>query len=413
MRDVLVIGGGVVGLCCAWALQARGYAVTVVDRGDFTEGCSYANAGMLTPSHFVPLASPGIVAKGLAWMLNAKSPFYIRPRLDTALIRWLWLFFRSARVRHVEAAAPLLRDMCVDSRDWYARLQETERVDLGYIRKGIVMLYRTAGAARGELETAEIAHRLGMVADPLTPDQLRALDPGCSFDVLGGVHYPGDAHLEPARLMAQLKANLTKKGVEFLAGHPVIQTRDKGAAGAEVVFSDGERISARHVVVAAGVWSPKLTATVRKFPMQDGKGYSVTIPAPASGPTIPVILHEARVAITPMGNRLRIGGTLEISGLDDKVRSAKVRGILEAVPGYFPELRIPDPGPVWFGYRPCTPDGLPYIGRSHPTSSVILATGHAMMGTSLAPATGQLVTDIIEGKTPTYPLDMLRPERFH
>lgn len=413
MNDVIVIGGGVVGLCCAWHLREAGMAVTVLDRGDFTDGCSYANAGMVTPSHFIPLASPGIMAKGLAWMLNAKSPFYIRPRLDTALVRWLWLFSRSANARHVARSAPLLRDMSTDSRDWYTALQAQSGIDFGYVRKGIIMLFRSPGAERGEVETAAIARELGIEANVHSPDELKALDPGCTFDVMGGVHYPGDAHLIPHVLMSGLKAGLEENGVTLKARHSVTRIDDHDSAGAEVVLSTGERIHARHVVVASGVWSSALASTSgKKMPLQDGKGYSVTMPLPDNGPSVPAILHEARVAITPMGDRLRIGGTLEISGLDDVVRKAKVDGILGAVPDYYPDLRMADPGPVWFGYRPCTPDGLPYIGRLRPASSVIMAAGHAMMGTSLAPATGRLVTEMITGQALSYDATMLRPDRF-
>jgi D-amino-acid dehydrogenase len=413
MNDVIVIGGGVVGLCCAWHLREAGMAVTVLDRGDYTDGCSYANAGMVTPSHFIPLASPGIMAKGLAWMLNARSPFYIRPRLDTALVRWLWLFASSANARHVERSAPLLRDMSTDSRDWYAALQDLLGHDIGYSRKGIIMLFRSPGAERGEVETAALARELGIEANVLTSDALQALDPGCTFSVMGGVHYPGDAHLIPHVLMSKLKTGLEDMGVTLMARHPVTRIDDRDASGAEVVLATGERMRARHVVVASGVWSSALAAgSRRKMPLQDGKGYSVTVPLPDNGPSVPAILHEARVAITPMGDRLRIGGTLEISGLDDVVRKAKVDGILSAVPDYYPDLRVADPGPVWFGYRPCTPDGLPYIGRMRPASAVIVAAGHAMMGTSLAPATGRLVTEMITGKALTYDTSLLRPDRF-
>jgi D-amino-acid dehydrogenase len=213
--------------------------------------------------------------------------------------------------------------------------------------------------------------------------------------------------------MSRLKAGLEEMGVTLKAGNAVTRIDDRDADGAEVMLTTGERMRARHVVVASGVWSSALAAgRKRKMPMQDGKGYSVTVPLPGNGPSVPAILHEARVAVTPMGDRLRIGGTLEISGLDDIVRKAKVDGILSAVPDYYPDLRIVDPGPVWFGYRPCTPDGLPYIGRMRLASSVIVAAGHAMMGTSLAPATGRLVTEMITGLTPSYDSAMLRPDRF-
>jgi D-amino-acid dehydrogenase len=193
----------------------------------------------------------------------------------------------------------------------------------------------------------------------------------------------------------------------------VIAIDDQGSSGTYVSISNKDKLQARNVVVAAGSWSGKLMRkSGYKLPMQDGKGYSMTLSNPPLKPSIPSILHEARVAITPMGNDLRISGTLEISGMDDIINQHKVDSILHAVPEYYPQLKIHTPGPVWFGYRPCTPDGLPYIGRWKDGSSVIIATGHAMMGLSLAPVTGRMVSDIVSSQDSVSPAAKLNPSRF-
>jgi D-amino-acid dehydrogenase len=384
-----------------------------VDKSDLTDGCSFGNAGMIVPSHFIPLASPGIISKGIQWMFKRESPFYIRPRLDTALLRWLWLFYKSSNSKHVAESATLLRDMHIESRELYKHLNQTPGFHFNFEQKGILMLYNSSAAEKDELETAEVAHQLGIEAIPLSPDQLKMVEPGIQFSVRGAVHYPGDAHITPHLWMNQMVHFLHQNGVEIKSNAEVVGIADQGESGCELLFRDGSNIKARQVVVAAGSWSGKL---MKKqgfvLPMQDGKGYSMTLHQQELKPVIPSILHEARVAITPMGHDLRITGTLEISGMDDKINPYKVKSILQAVPQYYPELKIINPGPIWYGYRPCSPDGLPYIGRWKPGSSVIVATGHAMMGLSLAPVTGRMVKNIVLDASENTLSSKLKPDRF-
>jgi D-amino-acid dehydrogenase len=274
------------------------------------------------------------------------------------------------------------------------------------------MLFKSDTAAHDELAMAETAHRLGIEAIHLTPQQLEQVEPGLKIAVLGAVHYPGDAHITPNLFMAQMIQYLTSSGVEFMRNEEVVDIDDQGPAGCMVVLMDQQKLHAKEVIVSAGSWSGKLMKKSSfRLPIQDGKGYSMTLERPALMPAIPSILHEARVAITPMGAGLRISGTLEISGMDHQVNPNKVNSILKAIPEYYPQLQISNPGPVWFGYRPCTPDGLPYIGRLRAGSAVIMATGHAMMGLSLAPVTGRIIKDILEIKHYSQ-INKLDPARF-
>lgn len=413
MKDVVIIGGGVIGLWCAWHLQQAGRQVTIVDKGHFEDGCSYGNAGMIVPSHFIPMASPGIIATGIRWMFKKDSPFYIRPRLNLELAQWLFLFYRSATRKHVEESAALLRDMHEESRTWYTQLNQSPGFQFNFHQKGILMLYRTQAAEKDELETAEKAHQLGIEANSLTPDQLKKIEPAIDMSVRGAVHYPGDAHLGPNLFMHQMKIHLERAGVEFIKECEVTGMDDQGDAGSIISISGKENIKARNVVIASGSWSGKLVKNIgHRLPVQDGKGYSMTFTNPVLRPSIPSILHEARVAMTPMGNDLRISGTLEISGMDDKINRHKVESILRAVPEYYPQLNVNSPSQAWYGYRPCTPDGMPYIGRLKQGSSVIIATGHAMMGLSLAPVTGRMVADILHTTGLVTPSAKLYPLRF-
>lgn len=413
MKDVVIIGGGAVGLWCAWHLHLAGRHVTVVDKGDFTDGCSFGNAGMIVPSHFIPMASPGVISKGIQWMFKKDSPFYIRPRLNLELAHWLWSFYRSSTKKHVAESVALLRDLHTESRELYRQLHQAPGFSFGFEQKGILMLFKSAAAERDELEMADAAHQLGIDAIHLTPEKLKQVEPGIQMDVWGAVHYPGDAHITPHVFMRQMVNHLTQEGVEFHSGKEITGIHDHGHTGAEVSTAGGDIIQAQHIVVAAGSWSGKLLKkTGYRLPVQDGKGYSMTLERPSLKPSIPSILHEARVAITPMGDDLRISGTLEISGMDEQVNPHKVNSILKAVPEYYPEIKIKDPGPVWFGYRPCTPDGMPYIGPLKSGSAVIMATGHAMMGLSLAPVTGRIVKDMLTGISSGRPLNKTAPLRF-
>ncbi|MDZ4748550.1 MAG: FAD-dependent oxidoreductase [Saprospiraceae bacterium] len=413
MKDVVIIGGGAVGLWCAWHLRQAGRQVTIIDKGDFTDGCSFGNAGMIVPSHFIPMASPGIISKGIQWMFKKDSPFYIRPRLNLELAQWLWSFYRSSTKKHVAESVALLRDLHTESLELYRQLHQTPGFSFGFEQKGILMLFKSAAAERDELEMAQAAHQLGIDAIHLSPEKLKQVEPRIKMDVRGAVHYPGDAHITPHVFMRQMVNHLKQEGVEFLSGKEIVGIHDHGHTGADVSTDNGDLIRANHVVVAAGSWSGQLmNRTGYRLPMQDGKGYSMTIEHPSLRPSIPSILHEARVAITPMGDDLRISGTLEISGMDDYVNLHKVNSMLKAVPEYYPEIKIMDAGPVWFGYRPCTPDGMPYIGPMQRGSSVILATGHAMMGLSLAPVTGRIVKDMLTGIFAGRAVNKTEPSRF-
>jgi D-amino-acid dehydrogenase len=396
MKDVIIIGGGIVGLCCAFHLLEAGLQVTIMDKGDFTAGCSYGNAGMIVPSHFIPLASPGMLSTGIQWMFKKKSPFFIKPRLNLELTQWLLKFMQSSNAHHVQTCAPVLSDLHQESKLMYKQWSQLPGFDFELQEKGILMLYQTAKAERDELETAEKADGLGIETNILGPGQLQQLDPGTSFSVRGGIHYTGDATFSPDVFMKQMLAFLKSRGVEFISNTEILGLHDLGKEGGELKSREGEIFKAKYIVVAAGAWAGKLMKGIGpQFLMQGGKGYSMTIDQPNASPSIPSLLHEARVSLTPMGHRLRIGGTLEISGWDNKVREEKIKWILESLPRYYPELKISRPENIWFGYRPCTPDGMPFIGKIKPGSSIVLATGHGMMGVSLAPVTGRLVKDVI------------------
>jgi D-amino-acid dehydrogenase len=414
-KSILIIGAGVIGLSVAYYCARRGYQVTVLDQnGPEDEGCSYRNAGMIVPSHFVPLASPGMVRLGLKWMWNPASPFYIKPRLSGDLLSWGWKFYRACTPTHVARAAPVLRDLSLASRACFEELADLTGNDFGLVKNGLLMLCRTEAAFEHEAKGSEAARSLGIPAQVLSPKETAALDPNVRIDIVGSVYFPKDCHLSPTQFLASLRKLLAKAGVSVCYSTKVADWCIHGSR-VEAVSTHRGRLGADEFVLCGGSWSPSLARSLGlKLPMQAGKGYSVTLPKPRRLPNICSILTEARVAVTPMGPSLRVGGTLELAGLNQEINPVRVRGIIEAVPRYFPDFRAEDfeDLPVWRGLRPCSPDGLPYLGKTARYSNLCIATGHAMMGLSLGPITGKVVAEIITGERPTLGLDLLSPDRY-
>ena len=410
--DVAVIGGGAIGLWAAYFLHQQGRAVTVLDRGAIGAACSWGNAGYVSPSHVVPLAAPGVVTQGLGWLLDPESPFYIKPRPDLDLVRWLWHFLRAGTAEHVERSAPVFADLGLRSVALYAALAET--LDIGFEPSGLLMLHRTeAGAAKNRALT-ESARAVGLEVDVLAPDAVRALEPTVA-DGIGGVFFPQDAVVDPARMTAALHRHLEAEGVRFLPHTEVTGAERREGRIASIQTTQGE-LRPETVVLAAGAWSAAFGKCVGlRLPVQPAKGYSVTITPEGRMPRLPVLLSEAKVGVTPLPEgRLRFAGTLELAGLDARVNERRVAAILRAVPEYLEPFEHvnADPAAAWAGFRPCTPDGLPLIGTPDGIANLVVATGHAMLGISLAPATGTLVAALVAGTTPPFDPTPFRVGRF-
>lgn len=414
-KEIVIVGGGVIGLCGAYYLLRRGHRVTVLERGPADHGgCSFGNAGMIVPSHFVPLAAPGMVKLGLKWMWNPESPFYIKPRLNRDLLSWGWKFNRAATPEHVAKSGPVLRDLHMGSRACFEELSGLPGNDFGLAKKGLLMLCKTKHALDDEAKMGEQARALGVPAEVLSPAQTAALDPNISMDIAGSVYFPKDCHLSPSLFMAGLKRQLDQLGAKFSWGTEVTGWRIRDRVIDAVETSKGA-FKADEYLLSGGSWSAELARDLRlNIPMQAGKGYSLTLTKPPQLPSICSILCEARVAVTPMGTSLRIGGTMEIAGLDETINPVRVRGIVKSVPAYYPKFTADQFEGIqpWSGLRPCSPDGLPYLGRTRSYANLCVATGHSMMGLSLGPITGKLVSEILTDGAPSIPLELLSPDRY-
>jgi D-amino-acid dehydrogenase len=418
-NKILIIGGGVVGLCTAYYCARSGFSVTVVERKSAQrDGCSFGNAGMIVPSHFVPLAAPGAVSLALKWMWNPASPFYIKPRLNVDLFSWGFKFWRAATAAHVRRAAPLLRDLALTSRASFEEFATLLDNNFGLVRKGLLLLCKGQHTLEEESKTAEQARALGIPADILDAKQTAALDPGARLDISGAVYFPLDCHFTPGRFMDALQQRLENNlAVNFIWDSEVAGLRiENGRRISAIKVSGGKEIEADEFVLCGGSWSPELARQLGlKIPIQAGKGYSLTLPQPRQLPQICSILAEARVAVTPMDGALRVGGTMEVAGLNEDINPVRVRGIVDSFCNYFPEFKAEDFAGIrpWRGLRPCSPDGLPLIGRAAKFSNFSTATGHAMLGMTLGPATGKLIAEILSGKKPSLDIALLSPDRYN
>lgn len=416
MASVIIIGGGIIGCCSAFYLVNEGHEVTIIDSGDMLDNCSYGNAGYLSPSHFVPLASPGIIRQGLKWMMNSRSPFYVQPRLSRELVNWGWKFYKSATKEHSERSAVPLRDISLLSKNLYDEIDAMPEFDFYYEKKGMIDIFRTEAAFEHAADLMKRSTELGLETDLLNAVQVQELEPNVEMDIVGGLHFKCDAHLYPNKLMTDLLAYLTAKGVKMITGEEVTNFESRGNS-ITAVSTDYQVYKADQIVIASGAWSGRLVKKLKiNIPMIGGRGYSLTLEDRPFQFNHPIILNEARVAITPMGeNRVRFGGTMEITSLNAGPKLERVWGILESIQKYFPslELTIPSNQKIWYGYRPCSADGLPYIGKTSKYSNLVIATGHAMLGLSLGAGTGKLVSEIISGKETSMPIEAFSPDRFN
>lgn len=412
--SVIIIGGGAIGLCSAYYLHHAGATVTVIDKGEFGHGSSLHNAGYVCPSHFIPLASPGIISQGLKWMLSPTSPFYMKPRLDPEFVAWAWKFRQSCTEENVRRAAPLLRDLGIASLELYKEFARRKDFDFEWTERGLATLYCTDKAKHHCEEEADLAVKLGLRAQLMNQGELQNLVPEVEIRAAGGLYFPDDCHMTPALFVQGLARHLHSIGVTMVERAEVtgLKTQHKRIIGVETAAGLYE---ADDVVLAGGSWSPLLARLIDiNLPVQAGKGYSVTIPRKEHKPLVPLIFSEARVAVTPMGQSIRFAGTMELAGLDRSISQRRVNAILNSIHTYIGGFQQSDFAGVqpWAGLRPVSPDGVPYIGRFSKCPNLIAATGHAMIGISLAPVTGKLVSEIVAGKKPSIDLSLLNPERF-
>lgn len=411
-NSVVVIGGGIVGLCTALYLEQEGHQVTLLDQSEMNQGASYVNAGFVSPSHLIPLASPGMVQQGLKWMFNSASPLYIKPRLEKDFLRWARAFQRSCTVSKSEQAVQAIKDLSVWSVALYQELLALPSFQFHLEHKGLLTLCVSHKALDKEQRLAHLVNREGLGAKVLSNTEIKALEPSVSEAVLGGVHYQCDWHSTPHRVMQQLKTHLKQQGVTLLPKQTVVGFKKKSTRilAAQTATTTYE---ADQFVVTAGSWSRPLVKSVGiSLLLEAGKGYRIDVSRKLPI-RMPAILAETKVAVTPMDHATRFAGTMELSGINTTIRKERVEAMAKAVPRYYETVFVSeeDQANVACGLRPVTPDGLPYIGYTSKYANLAIATGHAMMGWSMAPATGRIIAALLSGKKPPIPITSFHPDR--
>ncbi len=416
-KHIVICGGGVIGLSCAYYLAREGHRVTVVERrAEGADTCVHGSAGYVSPSHVEPLAMPGMVWQGMKWMMDSRSPFYVKPRIDMDFFRWGYLYAKSCQPRVVERSAPVLRDLCLASRKLFLEFSKESGNVFEWSEHGLMNVCRTLEALEKYANgLAKLANELGVEARVLNAKQTAEREPGVGMQVAGAIYFPIDAHVTPRLLIPELVKQVKALGVELRWETEITGwERGKGQTLRAVRTPTGE-IAGDEFVLAGGSWSPRLVRQLgMRMPIEAGKGYSLTISNPPVRLRTPMILSESRVAVTPMGSALRFGGTMEFSGINREIRPERVQQIKDAARLYFPDFPAAafDGVEPWMGLRPVSPDGLPYIGRFRKAPNLIAAAGHAMLGLTMGPITGALVADVVAQRTPSVSLDRLSPDRF-
>ena len=414
-RRVIVVGGGVIGVCCAYFLARRGVAVTLLERDEIGKGASYGNAGLISPGH-PPINRPGRVRQALRSMLDPLSPLYLRPRWAPDLVRWLWAFRGYCTEAHVEHSMSALAPLGLRTGELFDELVEGESLDCGYRKSGYLEVFDTAAGLRAGRQEAGVVERHGFSPEKLGGDALREREPLLGTGVLGGWFHDEGIVVEPYRFVLEIAARAARRGADVRPHHEVREILSEGGRVEGVRTADGDRIEADALVLATGAYSPELMASLGcPLPIQPAKGYHADrLQADPATPalTIPCLLGERAVFCSPMEDRVRFAGTLEFSGRNHEIRPDRLRQLDAAARRYFTAGELSEPVSEWCGLRPCTPDGLPVIGEVPGTAGAFVATGHAMLGLTLGPMTGSLVADLVLEGRPELPVGAFRADRF-
>ena len=412
-KEVIIVGGGIIGLATAYYLNLEGHDVSVIDQDKIKSGASHINSGYLTPSHIIPLAAPGMISKGFRWMFNNSSPFYIKPRFDLDLVNWGMKFIKSCTSEHVQKSMKSILDINLLSKKLFIEMQQSNNFDFHLESKGLLMAYKTSLAEREEAKAASWAKDLGIIVKQLSKEEILKIQPKVPMEVAGAFMYESDAHTTPELFMNNLKNHLMSRGIKFFLD-TVVTSFQKKEKKIEALNTNKGIFKADEFVIATGAWTEGILKELGiKLSIQAGKGYSFDVQH-ITGLSIPAILSEAKVAVTPMSGYTRFGGTMEISGINSKINSRRVLSIVNAAKEYYPGIEIPltSVDKARSGLRPLSTDGLPFIGRHSSFKNLVLASGHAMMGWSLGPATGKLITELVSGYDPSLDLKPYSPERI-
>ncbi|MEL1265186.1 NAD(P)/FAD-dependent oxidoreductase [Pseudoxanthomonas putridarboris] len=409
--DVLVIGGGAIGLATALALLEAGRGVRVLESAAVGGGASHGNCGTITPSHAPPLAAPGVVAQALRWMFTPDAPLYLKPRFDPALWRWLLHFAARCNLRSWRQSTQARSVLLEDSRARLAEWVQRHALDCEFVEEGLDYVFRDARRFRHYVDECAALREFGIDSQVFDGSAYEREEPAVLPGMAGAIRFPGDARLRPDRYVAELARVVRGKG-----GRIEEQCRVEGIRslpdGVLVETANGQR-RGRDVVIALGAWTPAFVRSLDlRVPIQPGKGYSITYSRPSVVPRHAMVLKDRSVCVTVWDSGFRLGSTMEFSGHDGTLNPTRLAALERGAREYLREPVGPQAHERWYGWRPMTWDDLPLLGRAPGHRHVWLAAGHGMLGISMSAATGQLMADLITDRKPAFDPTPYRPERF-
>lgn len=410
---VVIVGAGVIGIACAHYLARAGFRVTVIDKGAIAGACSSSNCGFICPSHVLPLAQPNAIGKALASLLNPNAAFRVKPRMSAAFMNWLWQFSVRCNRKHMSYAGGHLKSILDSSIGEYRGLLSTLPLDVQWRESGLLFVMKSSSGVREFEENDKfLGGEFGLTARRLDGSELPAFDPALKTGLAGAFYYKDDAYLNPAQLCSAWSALLIRDGVDFREDC-ALQSVEKANGRITHIGTNRGQIRAEHLVVAAGARSAMFAKSLGcSIPVEPGKGYSITMQRPERCPKYPMLFPEHHVGVTPFEDGYRLGSMMEFVGFDNSIPQRRVSQLKASAEPYLVEPHTETLIEKWYGWRPMTWDSLPIIGRVPGIDNAYLATGHNMLGMSLAPGTGRLISEIVQQKQTHIDSSAFSPARF-
>ncbi len=409
----MVVGSGIIGISCAHYLNRAGFTVTVIDKGALASECSQSNCGYICPSHVPPLTEPGAFGVALKSLFNRRSPFRLKPSFDPALWYWMTHFARRCTHEQVLSAGRHLQVILDASMDEYTHLITQKPLKCEWKEEGLLYVFKSNRQMDSFSKMDHLlSEHFGVSTRRLEGKELISFDPGLRRGLAGGFHYPKDRSVRPELLNREWVDDLKAEGVEFIQNCELQKIRHVGGRIESLLTSAGE-IEAERVVFSLGVltaeWAKELEC---RIPLQPGKGYSLTMDRPIHAPIHPILIPEHKVAVSPFEKGLRLGSMMEFSGYDSSIPEDRIEQLRDSVRPYLNASVDGEATETWYGWRPMTWDSLPVIGPVPSIRNAFLATGHNMLGLSLAPSTGRLISEMMTGEKPHIDPTPYLPSRF-
>jgi D-amino-acid dehydrogenase len=411
-EHTIVVGGGIIGVSAAYYLARRGQRVTLIERGDIGRGSSFGNAGIIAFGH-PPIPRPGLVGKTIRWMFDSSSPLYIPPRLDPAMLRWFWEFRRACTAEHFEACMEMLGGLGREAITCFDRIVDDESLTVEYHRDGWREVFYTEEGLAGGRHEAELLRRHGFEVEVYDGAELERREPAFNPGAAGAVQFTESTFTDPYRFLLELTDAARRHGASIRANTELMDIVIDDGRFTAACLHTGERLEGDALVLAAGIWSTAIAKRIGlSIPMQGGKGYHRDITRPTPCLKTASVIADRHVAVTPLGDVLRLAGTVEFSGINDRLVPKRLEMLTVAARKYLKGIGQTQTVSEWCGLRPCTADGLPVVGWAPQHEGVFVATGHARMGLTLGPITGRLVSECILDGAPSLEIGPLRADRF-